>query len=76
MFSGLNAATTSRRGQAFQYRVEIARFGGWYLQKPSTDTSNLVTGSHYKTALNHTLFGFGNTSSVVFRKKNKTLLQV
>lgn len=33
MLSGLNAATTSRRGQAFQYRVEIARLGGWYLKQ-------------------------------------------
>lgn len=33
MLSGLNAATTSRRGQAFQYRVEMARLGGWYLKQ-------------------------------------------
>lgn len=33
MLSGLNAATTSRRGQAFQYSVEMARLGGWYLKQ-------------------------------------------
>lgn len=32
----MKAATTSSRGQAFQYRVEMARFGGWYLEEAET----------------------------------------
>lgn len=43
IFSGLNAATTSRRGQAFQYRVEMARLGGWYLKCKGMDSLTSAT---------------------------------
>lgn len=43
IFCGLKAFTTNNNSQAFQYKDEMARAGGWYLNDEENICSNQIS---------------------------------